>query len=124
MLATPGESSTEDRDSSLRFPPGTLPASWGPAYPVGRSTVGENVTIELDHETEGRLRESIVEFFREELELDIGDLKSSLVLRFVLEEIGPSVYNRAIFDVRSHLSDVVDEIDGVCFEPEFQFWTH
>jgi len=81
------------------------------------------MAIELDHETEEKLRASIVQFFREDLELEIGDLRATLILRFILKEIAPSVYNRAVFDVRTHLQDVTDEIDAVCFEPEFGYWS-
>jgi len=80
------------------------------------------VTIELDAEVERRLQASIKRYFAEELESEIGDLKATLVLRFVLKEIGPTIYNRAVAEVCRHLRDVVDEIDGVCFEPEFGFW--
>jgi len=59
---------------------------------------------------------------REELDQEIGDLKARLVLRFVLKEIAPSAYNQAVFDVKKHLGDVLDEIEGVCFEPEFGYW--
>jgi len=80
------------------------------------------MAIELERETEQRILESIVDFFREELDQEIGDLKARLVLRFVLKEIAPSAYNQAVFDVKKHLGDVLDEIDGVCFEPEFGYW--
>jgi len=80
------------------------------------------MAIELERENEQRILESIVDFFREELDQEIGDLKARLVLRFVLKEIAPSAYNQAVFDVKKHLGDVLDEIDGVCFEPEFGYW--
>ena len=80
------------------------------------------MTIELDREAERQALASIKRFFAEELEMDIGELKATLLLRFVLQEIGPCIYNRAVDDVTRHLLDVVEEIDGVCFEPEFRFW--
>ena len=80
------------------------------------------MTIELEKEAEHRLLASIKRYFEEQLELEIGDLKAILLLRFILKEIGPCIYNRAIGDVRAHLRDVVEEVDGVCFEPEFGYW--
>lgn len=80
------------------------------------------MTIELDQEVERRLLASIKRYFAEELDSEIGDLKATLALRFVLREIGPAIYNRAVADVTRHLREVVDEIDGVCFEPESGFW--
>lgn len=82
------------------------------------------MTIALEKEAERRLLASIKRYFLEQLELEIGDLKATLLLRFILKEIGPCIYNQAIGDVRAHLRDVVEEVDGVCFEPEFGYWDH
>ncbi len=80
------------------------------------------MTIELDKEIERRMLTSIKEYFKEQLDTEIGDLKATLLLRFILKEIGPTIYNRAVADASRHLRDVVDEIDGVCFAPEFGYW--
>ena len=82
------------------------------------------MTIELEREVEHRLLASIKRYFEEQLETEIGDLKATLLLRFILKEIGPCIYNRAVGDVQAHLRNVVEEIDGVCFEPEFGYWDH
>jgi len=80
------------------------------------------MSIELDKETRERIVSSIKRYFSECLEQEIGDLKATLLLRFVLQEIGPSIYNTAIYDAQKRLTEAVSEIDGVCFEPEFSFW--
>jgi uncharacterized protein (DUF2164 family) len=99
-----------------RLAPGTLGSGNDP------SVEGSEMSIELEKETEQRIVASIKRYFEEELESQIGDLKATLLLRYVLKEIGPTLYNLAIADVKKHLRDVVDEIDGVCFEPEFGYW--
>jgi len=38
---------------------------------------------------------SLRRYFTEELDQDIGDLKASLMLDFILKEIGPSIYRGA-----------------------------
>jgi uncharacterized protein (DUF2164 family) len=80
------------------------------------------MTIELEKDIEKRILESIKRYFAEALETEIGDLKASLLLRYILKEIGPTIYNRAVLDASAHLRDVVDELDAVCFEPEFGYW--
>lgn len=80
------------------------------------------MALELEKDVELRLLASIKRYFAEELETEIGDLKVTLLLRYILKEIGPTIYNRAVFDVSAHLRDIVDELDGVCFEPEFGYW--
>jgi uncharacterized protein (DUF2164 family) len=80
------------------------------------------MTIELEKEVEQRLTASIKRYFAENLDEEIGELKASLLLGFCLEEIGPSIYNQAIADAQSYLRDKVADLDGSCYEPEFQYW--
>lgn len=80
------------------------------------------MAIELSKEARDRLIASIKRYFDEALELDVGDLKAALLLDYVLKEVGPSVYNQAIADARSRMSEMVDEIDSTCYEPEFAYW--
>lgn len=49
-----------------------------------------------------------------EPEDEIGDLKASLILDFILDQIGPGIYNQALNDLQQHvmvrLSDAVDAL--------------
>ena len=65
---------------------------------------------------------SIRRYFKEELEQDIGDLKAGLVLDYVLRELGPTVYNRAIADARAFFEERAADLDGVCYQAEFPYW--
>ena len=80
------------------------------------------MTIKLDQQTEDYLLTSIRQFFKEELEDDIGDLKARAVLEFCLREICPSVYNQAIADAQETLQGAVLDLSGVRYEPEFDYW--
>jgi uncharacterized protein (DUF2164 family) len=80
------------------------------------------MAIKLKKEDELRAVASIRRFFKENMEEEIGDLKSSLLLNFVLLEIGPTLYNQAVFDVQAYMQGKIIEADGVCYEPEFGYW--
>ncbi|MEN6368963.1 MAG: DUF2164 domain-containing protein [Thermotogota bacterium] len=80
------------------------------------------MAIELSPETKEQVAASLKRYFAEALDLDIGDLKTSLLLQFILKEIGPSIYNRAVADAQSRMQEMVSEIDGTCYEPEFGYW--
>lgn len=80
------------------------------------------MTIKLSKVTKKQLIESIKRYFEEKLDEEIGDLKASLFLDFCLEEICPSVYNRAIIDARSFMEDKLSDIEGTYYEPEFGYW--
>ena len=78
--------------------------------------------IKLSPDTVKQLQDSIKRFFAEELEQDIGDLKSGTVLDYVLKEIGPSIYNQAIADAQARFQEHVTDLDGACHEPELGYW--
>jgi uncharacterized protein (DUF2164 family) len=80
------------------------------------------MTITLDAETRARFIASIKRYFAEALDDDIGDLKASLLLEFVLREMGPSIYNRAVADAQARMQDMVLELDGSCYEADPGYW--
>jgi uncharacterized protein (DUF2164 family) len=82
----------------------------------------EPMTITLRPETQARFIVSIKRFFSETLDDDIGDLKASLLLEFVLREIGPSIYNRAVADAQARIQEMASELDGSCFEADVGYW--
>ena len=65
---------------------------------------------------------SIQRYFREELEQDIGDLKATMFVEFILKEIAPTVYNQAIADAQAYISDRASDLEGACSVPEFAYW--
>ena len=80
------------------------------------------MTITLKPETQARFMASIKRFFTETLDDDIGDLKASLLLEFVLREMGPSIYNRAVADAQARIQDMVLELDSSCYEADLGYW--
>lgn len=79
--------------------------------------------ITLPPETARQLQASIKRYFEEHMDEPIGDLKAGLLLDFCLKEIGPVIYNRAIADARTFVEARLTDMDGVCYEPEFTYWT-
>lgn len=79
--------------------------------------------IKLPDTTVKQLHASIKRYFAEELDQEIGDLKAGLLLDYVLREIAPTVYNRAIADAQSYFQGRVADLEGVCYEREFAYWT-
>lgn len=61
---------------------------------------------------------SIQQYFLEERDEEIGQLQASFLLDFVLEQIGPSIYNRAISDAQAHLQCFVTDLDVTLNEIE------
>jgi uncharacterized protein (DUF2164 family) len=81
------------------------------------------MTIELSPETTKQLQASIKRYFAENLDQDIGDLKAGMLLNYCLKEIGPSIYNQAIADAQAYFQARVGDLEAVCYEKEFTYWT-
>ncbi|HEY2188465.1 MAG TPA: DUF2164 domain-containing protein [Caldimonas sp.] len=80
------------------------------------------MTIELSKEVRHEAIASIERWFREEREERIGNIAAGALLNFVLEEIAPSIYNRAVADVQERLGARVAELDIEIHEDEFAYW--
>lgn len=80
------------------------------------------MTIELARETRQEAIASIERYFRENMEEPIGNVAAGGLLGFILEEIGPLVYNKAVADVQERLQMRVSELDIEVHEDEFPYW--
>ena len=78
--------------------------------------------IIFEKENKQKMIESIRQYFLEEMEEEIGDLKATLLLDFFMQEIGPSVYNKAIADATQYTQERAADMEGSCYEPEFTYW--
>jgi uncharacterized protein (DUF2164 family) len=80
------------------------------------------MTIELTKEDRAQAISSIERYFRENMGEKIGNIAASGLLGFFLEEIGPSIYNKAIADAQERLQARVNELDFEVHEDEFSYW--
>ncbi len=78
--------------------------------------------ITLSDDTRKQAIASIRRYFADELGQEIGELKASLVLDYVLVELGPAVYNKAIADAKSFFDERAADLGALCHHEEFQFW--
>ena len=78
-------------------------------------------TIEISKQARTDILASLKRYFDENLE-PIGDLPAGLLLNFILEEIGPVIYNKAIHDAQTRMQQRVTELDGELYAPEFEYW--
>jgi len=80
------------------------------------------VPIELSKDTRAQAIASIERWFRENRDEPIGNLAAGALLSFFLEEIGPTIYNRAVADVQERLTARIAELDIEVHEDEFEYW--
>lgn len=65
---------------------------------------------------------SIQHYVEENFSEPIGNLAAGNLLNFFLEEIAPAVYNQAIADTQSRLTQRIADLSGELFADEFQYW--
>ena len=78
--------------------------------------------VELSDAARKQAVDSLRRYFAAEMDEEVGALKAGLLLDFILQEIGPSIYNGAIGDAQAYLRDRVADLEAVCSAPEFTFW--
>jgi len=80
------------------------------------------MTIELTKEAKQNALESIQKYFQVNLEQPIGNLATGALLEFILEEIGPSIYNKGVADAQERMQARIGELDYEVHADEFQYW--
>lgn len=79
------------------------------------------VTLELTKQQRAEAIASMQRYFEENLD-PIGEMPAGLLLNFLLEEIGPVIYNQAIADAQTRMMQRVADLNGELFADEFQYW--
>lgn len=62
---------------------------------------------------------AIREYVSDNLDEEIGDLKATLFVDFIVTEIGPSIYNQAIADAQKYFEERAADVSGACHYSEF-----
>ena len=78
--------------------------------------------IELSQQARADAIASIQRYFEENMPEPVGDLPGGLLLDFIVEEIGPAIYNRAIADTQARMAMRVSDLSGELYADEFQYW--
>ncbi|MFC6646816.1 DUF2164 domain-containing protein [Granulicella cerasi] len=65
---------------------------------------------------------SLQRYFEENFDRELGDMPAGLLLNYILEEIGPAIYNSAIADAQARMQLRVADLTGELFADEFRYW--
>ena len=80
------------------------------------------MTIELTKEAKQTALESLQKYFAENMEEPLGNLAGNALLNFILEEIGPSIYNKGVADAQERMQARISELDYEVQADEFPYW--
>lgn len=66
--------------------------------------------IKLTKEKEKYMMGLVKKYFADERDEDLGDLASSLILHFIIEELAPEFYNQGVYDAHRYMSDRCEDL--------------
>ena len=81
------------------------------------------MAIQIEKTLQPQLLNSIQRYCREELDTHMGELQASLMLDFIVREIGPHIYNQAILDAQTKMIQQAEILPESCFEVAVGYWS-
>ncbi|WP_433942934.1 DUF2164 domain-containing protein [Paenibacillus sp. SN-8-1] len=76
------------------------------------------LAIKLPKEDKEELIQSVQAFFEEERSETIGAIGAEQFIDFMIKELGPYIYNKAITDARGLIQDKINQIDDELYSLE------
>ena len=74
--------------------------------------------LRLEDERRQQLVAGLQAFYLNELDEELSAFRAGKLLDFLLEALGPPVYNQAVQDARAFMLRALDDLDGEVYEPE------
>ena len=81
------------------------------------------MTIALTQQARADALASMRRYFDENLPEPLGELPAGLLLDYLLEEIGPVIYNKAILDAQERMQQRALDLPGELYMDPFQYWS-
>jgi len=66
--------------------------------------------IKLTKEKRAEMILAIKNYFLNEREEELGDLASSIMLNFIVEELAPEFYNQGVYDSYKYMDDRIEDL--------------
>jgi uncharacterized protein (DUF2164 family) len=75
--------------------------------------MAKNNKIKLTKEKRDEFISELQEYFYNEREEELGNLAANLMLDFIIEKLGPEIYNQGVYDSYTYMTDRVEDLLGV-----------
>lgn len=66
--------------------------------------------IKLSKEKRDEMLSAVKYYFLKERDEELGDLASSMILDFIIEELAPEFYNQGVYDSQKYMNDRVEDL--------------
>lgn len=78
--------------------------------------------IEMDKETKALVLASLQRYVREELEVELSEMRAGFLLDYIQSEIAPLAYNRGVKDAEGFFRARIEDLGGTCYEDPLTYW--
>ena len=86
---------------------------------VLKTVMPKNSAITLPDDARKYAVAALRAYFTDNMDEQIGDLKATLLLDYVVSTIGPTIYNQAISDAQQYFEERTAGLAGSCHHSEF-----
>ena len=66
--------------------------------------------IKLSDSQREQLITGVKSYLSEELDVDIGNFEAGFLIDFLIEQLGPAIYNQAIYDTQAALNQQIERL--------------
>jgi len=80
------------------------------------------MAIKLGKEESKEVIASLRQYCREELEIEVSEMRAKFLLDYILKEIAPLAYNQGVKDAETFLRGKMEDLSGTCFEQGLTYW--
>lgn len=80
------------------------------------------MAIELTKQEVADIVPSLKQYFRDELDQELSDMRAKFLLEYFMTEIAPLAYNRGVKDAESFFRAHVEDLPNTCFEAAMTYW--
>ena len=71
------------------------------------------MNIKLSPIQKERLRQKVITLFVDDFDEELSDFKADQILEAFIEQLGPSIYNAAVEDMKGYLMNQIEDIDAL-----------
>ena len=74
--------------------------------------------IRLTDERKDEISRRLTEMYSTEFDETLSPFRAELILEFFVRNLGPPIYNQAIQDARTYMSERLDDLDATFYEED------
>ncbi len=85
---------------------------------AARKKESDSLWESISEKRKTEILKKFVLLYSEEFEETLSDFRAKRVLQLIIDELGPSIYNQAIEDASSFMTEKLEDLEAVFYKKE------